>query len=92
MHGLEGEENQPAQTSTTDQMDKHMPANYNPADYPPVKMRNRKDSTDLSETQRKRRSKNRLSNRRSTGVNYSAETIEEALAMGPHGDYRQSNK
>lgn len=38
-------------------------------------------SSDLSETQRKRRSKNRLSNRKSTGYVTEAE-VEAALKMG----------
>lgn len=41
-------------------------------------------SSDRSETQRKRRSKNRLSNRKSTGYVTEAEA-EAALKMGPDG-------
>ncbi|XP_018566459.1 uncharacterized protein LOC108907317 [Anoplophora glabripennis] len=61
-----------------------VPENYNPADHPPVKMRNHNNS-DQSETQRKRRSKNRLSNRRSTGF-VSSDTVEEASKLGPDGE------
>lgn len=60
-----------------------VPENYNPADHPAVKLRNH-SNTDRSETQRKRRSKNRLSNRRSTGF-VNQEMVEEALMMGPNG-------
>ncbi|KAL1517890.1 hypothetical protein ABEB36_001595 [Hypothenemus hampei] len=59
-----------------------IPENYNPDDHPPVRMRQHNHS-DQSETQRKRRSKNRLSNRRSTGY-VPQEIVEEALSMGPH--------
>ncbi|KAJ8975582.1 hypothetical protein NQ317_013084 [Molorchus minor] len=59
-----------------------LPESYNPADHPPVKLRNHQSSCDQSETQRKRRSKNRLSNRRSTGYVPSG-LIDEALKMGP---------
>ncbi|CAH2013131.1 unnamed protein product [Acanthoscelides obtectus] len=57
-----------------------LPENYNPADHPPVKMRNH-NCSDMSETQRKRRSRNRLSNRRSTGY-VTGDVLEEALKMG----------
>ncbi|CAG9761733.1 unnamed protein product [Ceutorhynchus assimilis] len=57
-----------------------LPENYNPADHPPVKFRQH-SHTDQSETQRKRRSKNRLSNRRSTGY-VPPEVVEEAIKMG----------
>ncbi|XP_050308925.1 uncharacterized protein LOC126745215 [Anthonomus grandis grandis] len=57
-----------------------IPANYNPADHPPVKMRQH-NHHDQNETQRKRRSKNRLSNRRSTGY-VPPELMEEAMQMG----------
>ncbi|ENN83219.1 hypothetical protein HUJ04_013601 [Dendroctonus ponderosae] len=57
-----------------------IPSNYDPADHPPVRLRHN-HHCDQSETQRKRRSKNRLSNRRSTGY-VSPEMVEEALKMG----------
>ncbi|XP_066256154.1 uncharacterized protein [Euwallacea similis] len=57
-----------------------IPTNYNPADHPPVRLRQHNHS-DQSETQRKRRSKNRLSNRRSTGFVH-PEMVEEAVKMG----------
>ncbi|KAJ8922132.1 hypothetical protein NQ315_004066 [Exocentrus adspersus] len=60
-----------------------VPENYNPADHPPVKLRNH-SRTDQSETERKRRSKNRLSNRRSTGF-ISSDMVEEASKLGPNG-------
>ncbi|XP_060519552.1 uncharacterized protein LOC132697859 isoform X2 [Cylas formicarius] len=59
-----------------------VPEDFDPADHPPVKMRHGNHNADQSETQRKRRSKNRLSNRRSTGY-VSPELVEEALHMGP---------
>ncbi|KAF7265997.1 hypothetical protein GWI33_020729 [Rhynchophorus ferrugineus] len=59
-----------------------LPENFNSAEHPHVIMRSRSKEIDHSEAQRKRRSKNRLSNRRSTGF-VSAEQIDEALAMGP---------
>ncbi|XP_072400105.1 uncharacterized protein [Diabrotica undecimpunctata] len=60
-----------------------IPENYNPEEHPAVKLRNQSNA-DRSETQRKRRSKNRLSNRRSTGF-VSPDIVEEALKMGPEG-------
>ncbi|KAJ8954903.1 hypothetical protein NQ318_016843 [Aromia moschata] len=57
-----------------------LPENYNPAEHPPVKLRSH-TSSDQSETQRKRRSKNRLSNRRSTGY-VPPEVVDEALKLG----------
>lgn len=78
-----------------------IPAHYNAADHPPVKLRHHNHrlvtiatnlnsinfglfSSDQSETQRKRRSKNRLSNRRSTGY-VSQDMVEEAIRMGANG-------
>ncbi|CAH1113141.1 unnamed protein product [Psylliodes chrysocephalus] len=61
-----------------------VPENYNPAEHPAVRLRNHSNA-DRSETQRKRRSKNRLSNRRSTGY-VNAELVEEAFQMGPNGN------
>ncbi|KAF2900060.1 hypothetical protein ILUMI_06129 [Ignelater luminosus] len=50
--------------------------------YPGVKLREKRPQTnqEKSETQRKRNSKNRLSNRRSTGF-VTPEEIEEAMSM-----------
>ncbi|XP_074035090.1 uncharacterized protein isoform X2 [Leptinotarsa decemlineata] len=67
-----------------------IPNGYNPDEHPPVKMRNN-HNTDKSETQRKRRSKNRLSNRRSTGF-VSPELVEEALSMGSGFDSQSDTK
>ncbi|CAG9864660.1 unnamed protein product [Phyllotreta striolata] len=61
-----------------------IPENYNPADHPEVKFRNH-SNVDRSEAQRKRRSKNRLSNRRSTGY-VNADVLEAAMKMGPDGE------
>ncbi|CAG9824321.1 unnamed protein product [Phaedon cochleariae] len=60
-----------------------VPADYNPDEHPPVRMRNHTNA-DRSETQRKRRSKNRLSNRRSTGF-VNPEMVDEAMKMGACG-------
>lgn len=62
-----------------------LPTNFNISEHPPVVMRvkSHRDS-DQSETQRKRRSRNRLSNRRSTGY-VTPEQIEEAKNMGESG-------
>nr|XP_023024589.1 uncharacterized protein LOC111512673 [Leptinotarsa decemlineata] len=56
-----------------------IPNGYNPDEHPPVKMRNN------------HKSKNRLSNRRSTGF-VSPELVEEALNMGSGFDSQSDTK
>ncbi|KAG5876564.1 hypothetical protein JTB14_037247 [Gonioctena quinquepunctata] len=67
-----------------------IPDNYNPDEHPPVRMRNN-PNFDKSETQRKRRSKNRLSNRRSTGF-VSPEEVDEAGRMGTNDSIKNELK
>ncbi|RZB39388.1 hypothetical protein BDFB_010247, partial [Asbolus verrucosus] len=62
--------------------------NCKTSSFPEVQLRN-KSPTDTSETQRKKRAKNRLSNRRSTGFVFENE-VEEALKMGPAGDNNEA--
>ncbi|KAJ3660857.1 hypothetical protein Zmor_005286 [Zophobas morio] len=52
--------------------------------YPEVQLR-QKSPTDTSETQRKKRARNRLSNRRSTGF-VSEDQVKAAMEMGAEGD------
>ncbi|CAH1371884.1 unnamed protein product [Tenebrio molitor] len=69
-------------------MDNHksydLQENCKTSSYPEVQFR-QKSPGDASETQRKKRAKNRLSNRRSTGFVFEDE-IEAAMKLGPEGD------
>ncbi|KAF5303729.1 hypothetical protein FQR65_LT00873 [Abscondita terminalis] len=56
--------------------------NINATKWPEVKFRDKRN-VDKSESQRKRNSRNRLSNRRSTGIN--VEDVQAAATLGPQG-------
>ncbi|EFA01064.1 hypothetical protein TcasGA2_TC003982 [Tribolium castaneum] len=58
--------------------------------YPEVQLR-QKNPADASETQRKKRARNRLSNRRSTGYVFE-EQVDEAFKMGPAGENNGTNQ